>query len=121
MASTVPNNLYGAGYAAPMAYSINYVVLLVILPYVMSLVLFLSSKITKNYREQLIRWAVISLYQFGLTTVLFIVDHFVVSLCIFVLYSTKFSANSLLYVSITEVFIIIGCLVTSNILFYKRP
>jgi hypothetical protein len=63
--------------------------LLLLLPPLISLILFIASKAAKfdEKKKKLLRWSLLALCEFGLTAVFFVMYHFVVSLTVFIGYS----------------------------------
>lgn len=88
-ANSAPKSAIALSYDAQMIYSLNYSILLLLLPPIIALILFIASKIckTKEKKEKLAEYSWIALCDFGLSAVVFLIYHIVVSLLVWAIYS----------------------------------
>jgi hypothetical protein len=102
-----------------MAYVLNYTVIILILPFVASLVFCVASYAIKAHKEKLRSWSLVALCEFGLASTMFILYHFTVGLFLSLLY---FQSDTALFpVSVVECVLFVAAIVAMIVLFIKRP
>lgn len=98
----MPNRITALNYYGELARNLNYTTFLLVLPLLVSLVLYLVSRFSKKpkeTRDQLYRYSQICLCEYGLTGCMFLLYQFVVSVFLFVIYNPG-TSSSLFGVSI---------------------
>lgn len=119
---SVPYRISSVSLRAPMIYSLNYTLILLILPFVVALCLFIASKIKKGnqaQQEKLVRWSMIALNEWGFTAVLFVLYHTTASLVLFVLSAGQLD-QTMMAISAVEIVMVLSLTIASLVLFkYK--
>lgn len=120
-ANAAPKTALALSYDAQMVYSLNYSILLLLLPPLTALILFIASKIckTKEKMERFERWSLIALCDFGLSAVVFLTYHILVSLLIWAIYSK--SQGSLFPFSIADAVFSMSVAIVLMVLFKMKP
>lgn len=85
--NSLPARYQPLGFGGDFAYSWNYMLGLLLLPFVVALVLFVASRIAKSRSEQLVRYAWITLCEHGFSTVLFLMYNTTAAIAILAVYS----------------------------------
>ena len=121
--TSLPFRISSLEYGASMVSSLNCTVALLLLPFLVSLALYIAAKFTKNdekKQQKLLNWSQTSLCEWGLTSVMFVLYHNITSLLIFAFYGSSVS-SILLYASIGDALITVGTTVAIAVLFkYKE-
>jgi len=105
-----------------MAVSMNYTTILLVLPLVVSLVLFIMSKAWKSRGAQLHRYSMLALCEYGLTAVLFALYHVVVSLLVYAFYAGPNGISSSLFpFSVAESVLVVGISIAVAVLYSLKP
>lgn len=118
----MPISISGIKYGSYSAESFNLSCVLLILPFLSSLVLYIVSKASKNNlerQEKTKKWAWLAICEWGFTAVCFFFYHTVTSLCVFAIHS-KTNNNALLASSLIETCIVISCTVASTVLYRTK-
>lgn len=105
-----------------MAVSMNYTIILLVLPLFVGLVLFVISKIWKSKSAQLIRYSMMAVCEFGLAAVVFVLYHMIVSLLVYAFYAGgEGSTSSLFPFSVGEAILTVGVSIAIAVLYNVKP
>lgn len=120
--SSFPPRFQPLGYSNDMAYSVNYSLALLMLPFVVSGCLFIASRFVKDKQQQLHSYSLQALCEFGFTTVLFLLYHEMISLLIFATTGASAGTNNPLFaLSIVDAICFFVVVVTVFTLFHYKP
>lgn len=92
---TLPYRASSLHYGASFTYNLNYSLVLLLLPLLVALFVFISSKIRRDIEDKLKRISMDILCEYGFTAVLFLFYQIATSLGLFIVYDTP--ATSTLY------------------------
>jgi hypothetical protein len=115
----LPHRVTSLQYEAEMAYNMNYTTILLLLPPLVSLILFILSKIIKSKAGQLSRYSMLALCEYGLTAVMFVMYQMMVSLLVYAL--NAHGTSSLLPFSVGEAFFTVGIAIAIAVLYNIKP
>lgn len=126
LTNPLPNRITALEYLPPIAYSLNYSLILLLFPPLFSLIFYLLAKYYKNPDEKLLqerkqtfqKWAELALGEWGLTAIMFIFYNSLVSFAVTCLY---YRTTELLGLSIFEGVVVLAYLVSMLVLFKIRP
>jgi hypothetical protein len=119
-ASVLPNRLTALQYQAQLTYSFNYTFVLLVLPMIIGLVLFIVSKIWKSKQQLLQRLSLLAVCEYGMTAVMFLLNHIIVSIIIFAIYFKDTTAK-LFPISVVEASVSIVVVIAVAVLFKYKP
>lgn len=120
--SGMPYRVSSLTYGASLAESFNYSTVLLLLPLLISLVLFIVARFNRNdpvKKKNYGTWSKTILCDWGLTAVMFTLYHSIVSLVLFIVYGGSVS-TILLSISIVEAIFIVGVVVAMAVLLHFK-
>lgn len=120
LSSMFPARYQALGYGQDMAYSFNYMVAVLVLPFVVALALYIASRIAKQSQEILARYSVTALCEYGFTTVLFLLYYITTSVLIFAT-NTRDADSTLFVFSNVDVVLALMATISTFVLFQIKP